>query len=201
MTENPTGMDKVTDMWFELALCRRDANEMAKALASFPPDFPIRGVPRTRAFCEGLAARAQHDMKGAERAFTAARVEVEKIVRDQPDDARALCVLGMIDAALGRKEDALHEGRRAVELIPLTKDAFTGAGLLTDLAVIYAWVGEKDLAIKQLEEVLPIPSDQISYGHFRLHPYWDPLRDDPRFEKLVQQSKKPVVVKDEAEQL
>jgi len=103
----------------------------------------------------------------------------------------------MIDAALGRKEDALREGRRAVELLPVTKDAFTGAGLLSDLAVIYAWVGEKDLAINQLEEVLRIPSNyrDVSYGQLRLSPVWDSLRGDPHFEKLLEESKKPVAVK------
>ena len=193
MTEDPNGMDSVADMWFELALCRRDASEMTKALASLPTQGII---PRTHSFYEGLAARARNDVKGAETAFKAARVELEKILRDQSDYAHALCLLGMTDAALGRKEDAIREGRRAVELVPVTKDAWTGAGLLTDLAVIYGWVGEKDLAIKQLEEVLRIPNDETSYGHLRLHPYWDPLRGDPRFEKLVEESKKPVVVKD-----
>ena len=81
-----------------------------------------------------------------------------------------------------------------MELLPVTKDAVTGAELLRDLAIIYAWVGEKDLAIKQLEEVLRIPSE-LSYGQLRLHPYWDPLRGDPRFEKLLEESKKPVAMK------
>ena len=79
-------------------------------------------------------------------------------MREQPDYAQALSTLGMIDAALGHKEDALREGRRAVELLPVTKDAMAGAELLTNLAIIYAWVGEKDLAIKQLDEVVRIPS-------------------------------------------
>jgi len=173
-------------MWLDLALCRRDPTEMARALASLPAG--------RHPFWEGVAARARNDATGAEAAFTAARVGAEKIVREQPDDFAALSVLGVIDAALGRKEEAIREGRRAVELLPVTKDAFTGAGLLTNLAIIYAWVGEKDLAIKQLEEVLPIPTDELSYGKLRLHPYWDPLRGDPRFEKLVEESKKPVAV-------
>jgi hypothetical protein len=75
----------------------------------------------------------------------------------------------MIDAALGRKEDALREGRRAVELLPVTKDAWTGAAVLTNLAIIYAWASEKDLAIKQLEELVRIRSP-VSYGQLRLHP-------------------------------
>jgi len=99
----------------------------------------------------------------------------------------------MIDAALGRKEDAIREGRRAVELLPVTKDAWTGAQVLTNLAITYAWAGEKDLAIKQLEELIRIPGP-VSYGQLRLHPFWDPLRGDPRFEKIVEEAKKPVAL-------
>jgi hypothetical protein len=85
-------------------------------------------------------------------------------------------------------------GRRAVELVPVTKDAVTGAEILRNLAITYAWIGEKELAIKQLEEALQIPS-HISYGQLRLHPWWDPLRDNPRFEKIVEEAKKPVALK------
>jgi TolB-like protein/tRNA A-37 threonylcarbamoyl transferase component Bud32/Flp pilus assembly protein TadD len=197
VTKDPSAVDRIADQWFDVALCRRDAAEMARALASLPPEGMISGVAgivaMPRSFLEGLASRVRNDSTGAETAFTAARVEMEKIVREQPDYAAALCGLGMIDAALGHKEDALREGRRAVELLPITKDAMAGAELLGNLAVIFAWVGEKDLAIKQLEEVLRIPSD-VCYGRLRLHPFWDPLRGDARFEKLLEESKKPVVL-------
>jgi len=76
------------------------------------------------------------DASGAETAFTAARIEMEKIMREQPDYAQVLCVLGMSDAALGHKEDAIREGRRAVELLPVTKDAMAGRAVLTNLAII-----------------------------------------------------------------
>ncbi len=142
---------------------------------------------------EGIAARARGDAHTARTAFTAARAEMEKIVSEQPDYAEALCMLGVIDAGLGRKEEALTEGRRAVELLPLTRDAMTGAELMTFLAIIYAWTGEKDLALKELTSLLEIPS-HLSYGQLRLHPYWDPLRGDPRFEKIVEESKKPVAL-------
>ena len=108
--------------------------------------------------------------------------------------AEALCVLGMSDAALGRKEEALAEGRRAVELCPVSKDAVLGAELLRNLALIHAWIGEKDQALKQLEEVLQIPSP-VSYGQLRLFPWWDPLRDDPRFERLISQAREAVQIK------
>ena len=137
-----------------------------------------------RSFLAGLVARARNDARGAETAFTAARGEMEKVVFEQPSNAQALCVLGMTQAALGRKEDALRASRRAVELLPVGKDALAGAAVLTTLAITYAWAGESDLAIKELEKVVRIPSP-ISYGQLRLHPFWDPLRGDPRFEKIV----------------
>ena len=145
-------------------------------------------------FCEGVAARARDDLAAAESAFTAARDEMAKVVNEQPDYAEALSVLGMSEAALGHNEDALRHSRRAVELFPVAKDAITGAEILRNLAITYAWAGEKDLALEQLEEVVRIPGP-ISFGQLRLHPCWDPLRDDPRFERLVTQAREPVQIK------
>ena len=120
----------------------------------------------------------------AKAAFIVARSEVEKIVEKQPDFAAALSLLGMIDAGLGRKEEALREGRRGCELLPISKDAIDGAALAVNLAQIYAWTGEKDLAIEQIEAVERVPN-YLSYGFLKLHPQWDSLRGDPRFEKIV----------------
>jgi len=117
-------------------------------------------------------------------AFAAARAEQEKLVQAQPDDAAALCVLGLIDAALGRKNEALQEGRRAVELTPIAKDALNGSGILFYFAMIAAWTGEKDLACEQLATAIRLPSP-LTYGNLKLMPFWDPLRGDPRFEKIV----------------
>jgi serine/threonine-protein kinase len=129
-------------------------------------------------------ARAAGDSIAERNAFLRARGEQERTVREQPDNGPPLCVLGMIDAALGRKEEAMAEGRRAVNLLPIAKDSATGAKLLEYLAVIYAWVGEKDLALAQLKQTLQQPGD-LSYGNLRLHPHWNALRGDPRFEKIV----------------
>ena len=90
----------------------------------------------------------------------------------------------MIDAALGRKDDAIREARRAVELLPVEKDAINGALAIEYLAVTYAWTGEKDQALQTLKKAVAIPGD-VSYGQLRLHPFWDPLRRDPEFEKIV----------------
>jgi TolB-like protein len=192
---DPSAVDAIAEQWLYLALCRRDVVEISSALASLSPVGVIpHNVRMPRSFCEGLAARTRGDAAASEKSFTAARVEMEKIVREQSDNAQALCVLGMIDAALGRKEDAIREGRRSVELLPVTKDALAGAAVLTNLAITYAWAGEKDLAVEQLEELVQIPSP-VSYGQLHLHPFWDPLRGDPQFEKLVEEAKQPVVLK------
>jgi len=103
-------------------------------------------------------------------------------------------VLGLIDASLGRKEEALREGRRAVDLLPIEKDQVGGNVMIKYLAMIAAWLGEKDLAYEQLDIALRRPSD-LSYGQLKLMPFWDPLRGDPRFEKLLEESKKPVALK------
>ncbi|PYK40536.1 MAG: hypothetical protein DME60_07845, partial [Verrucomicrobia bacterium] len=120
----------------------------------------------------------------AHAAFSAARVPQEEAVRARPDDGGALCVLGLIDAALGRKEEALREGRRAVDLLPLAKNALDGPDVLYSYAVICAWTGERDLAIEQLQALAKMPAG-AHYGDLRLDPDWDPLRGDPRFEKIV----------------
>ena len=196
--EDPSAADAIAEQWFYVALCRRHSTETAHALASIPPEgiVPVN-VRMPRQFCEGVAARARRDWRAAELAFNAAHDEMEKLVREQPDYAEALSVLGMVDAALGRKEEAVREGCRAAELFPISKDAVTGAEILRNLAITYAWAGEMDLALNQLEEVVRIYCP-MSYGQLRLHPWWDPLRDDPRFEKIVEEAKKPVAITGQA---
>jgi TolB-like protein len=195
VAEDPSAVDAIADQWFYLALCRRDSAEITRALASIPNEgiIPI-AVRMPRSFCEGVAARSQGNEPAARSAFTLACAEMTRLIDQQPDYAEALSVLGMSEAALGRKEDALQHGRRAVELFPVTKDAVTGGEILRNLAITCAWAGEKDLAINQLQELvhLPVP---ISYGQLRLHPWWDPLRDDPRFERPVEEARKPVALK------
>jgi hypothetical protein len=90
----------------------------------------------------------------------------------------------VIDAALGRKHEALNECRRAVELLPVEKDAFNGPLMIQWFAISAAWVGEKDLACEQLAAAIRYPGS-LSYGQLKLFPFWDPLRGDPRFEKII----------------
>jgi serine/threonine-protein kinase len=133
---------------------------------------------------EGLIARMTKDDGKAQSAFTAAHAEQEKIVEAEPNYAPPLCVLGLIDAAVGRKEEALREGRRAVQLLPLEKDAVAGTHMIAYLAMIAAWAGDNDLACQQLAAAIHRPS-HLSYGKLKALPFWDPLRGDPRFEKIV----------------
>ena len=184
--EDPTAAPDLAAQWFYVALCERDLSATAQALAAIPASGTAVDLNFPRSWCEALAARASGDSRAAQAAFLVAREEAAKSVHEQAGYAPGLTVLGLIDAALGRKDDALREGRHAVELLPVTKDSIDGAEVMKYLAVIYAWCGEKDLALEQIAATLRIPST-LSYGNLKLHPYWDPLRDDPRFEKIVAQ--------------
>ena len=185
LAEEPAGGLSFAESWLYLTLCERDFAAAERALAalgdhSFGPD----AMHLNRKFGEGLVARARGDAAAAQTAFAAARAQQEKTIVAQGEWAPALAVLALIDAALGRKEEALREGRRAVEILPVEKDALNGVRVREFLAMTYAWAGEKDLALEQLESVISYPAT-ASYGQLRLHPYWDPLRGDPRFEKIV----------------
>jgi TolB-like protein/Flp pilus assembly protein TadD len=175
----------VADRWIDLALNDRDAAAAERALAQLSPDgCHFASLPFPRSWCEGLAARLRGDQEAARRAFTATRDEAAQTVLNLPDFAGALGVLGMAHAALGEKEPAIRAGLRAVELEPISKDAVNGPVFVGNLAVIYAWVGEKELALEQLARATSVPS-YWSYGNLLLHPYWDPLRGDPRFDAIV----------------
>jgi tetratricopeptide (TPR) repeat protein len=182
---NPAAIDSVVAGWFTCALAERDAAAAADALVAVGENtFGTAGVHFSRTFCEGLVARMTKDEAKERSAFAAARAQQEKVVQAQPNYGPALCALGLIDAGLGRKEDALREGRHAIELLPVEKNAMDGIGLIEDFAMIAAWVGEKDLACQQLATAIRYPGN-LSYGQLKLLPYWDPLRGDPRFEKIV----------------
>jgi TolB-like protein/class 3 adenylate cyclase/Tfp pilus assembly protein PilF len=185
VTQHPALAEGLASAWLDFALCERDPASADRALAAVPAEgYGDEGFAFPRAWCSAIIARVRGNEAGARAGFTTARVEAAKFVRDQPNYGPALCVLGLIDAGLGRKEEAIGEGRRAVELLPVSKDAINGALLIEYLAVIYTWCGDKDHAIEQLGIVADMPSS-INYGQLKLHPYWDPLRGDPRFEKIV----------------
>ena len=167
------------------ALCERTPEAIARIIKNYAINGTNpNGVNYPRAYWEGFIARGQGDTKRAHAAFTAAREEVMKIAEEQPEFAPALSLLGMIDAGLGRNEEALREGRRACELLPIARDGVDGPSFAVNLAQIYAWTGNKDLAIEQITAVQRAPN-YLTYGMLKLHPQWDDLRGDPRFEQIV----------------
>jgi TolB-like protein/Flp pilus assembly protein TadD len=182
---NLDALPAIANDWLSCALAERDVAAAKDALNAFG-ETPLTdyAVHLNRSVIEGVLARMTKDEGKARSAFTAARAEPEKIVKAQPNYGPALCALGLIDAGLGRKEEALREGRRAVELLPVEKDAINGPVMIVYLAMIAAWVGDKDLACEKLA-IAARPPSTVSYGQLKLLPYWDPLRGDPRFEKIV----------------
>jgi len=186
VAQDPSAAPVIVFQWLALALSERDPAAAQHALAAMPPGGCYdENIPFPNSWCEGLVARLRGDEPAARAAFANARRELEQIVRDQPDYAAALCALGVVDAALGNKEDAIREGERAVELMPAGKSAIDGAMFTQYLTVIYAWTGDKDRAIQRLTEAVKLPGSHVTYGHLRLDPIWDPLRGDPRFDKIV----------------
>lgn len=185
LRDQPEATGDVAKAKLECALCQREAAAAENALTLVPATgIPLHGATFPRAWFEGLLARSLGDESRAREAFAKARSEAERIVGAQPDFAFAHSVLGLIDAGLGHRDDAIREGQHAVELLPVTRDSIDGPELIINLAIIFAWVGEPDLAMDQLEEAAAIPS-LVSYGLLKLHPQWDPLRGNPRFEALV----------------
>ena len=116
--------------------------------------------------------------------YNASRIFLEAEIQKHPDDARIHSSLGIAYAGLGRKQDAVREGKHAVELLPITREAVNGPERVLDLAQIYTMVGEQDAAIDLLQKLLSIPS-QLSVPLFKIDPAWNPLRNNPRFRKLI----------------
>lgn len=184
ISEDPKVAPEIDDP--DYALCERSLAAAARMLNHYPPGgvFTAYGVNCPRAYWEGVIARCNGDTVKAKAAFGVAREEVQKTLQKQPAFTAALSLLAIIDAGLDREEEAVREGRRACELLPISKDAVDGASFRLNLAQVYACMGEKDLAIEQIAELERFPN-LLSYGFLKLHPYWDSLRGDPRFEKIV----------------
>jgi TolB-like protein/Tfp pilus assembly protein PilF len=189
LAQGPSAIASAAANWFACALAERDPAAAERALVALGDNacWSEGLIILSRSVGEGLLARMTKDEAGARTAFEAARAQQEKIVQAQPDYGPALCVLALIDAALGRNDLALDEGRRAIALTPLEKDVNNGSRVLQYFAITAAWAGDKELALQQLEAGLRAPdaSLMLSYGALKLLPFWDPLRGDPRFEKIV----------------
>ena len=188
LVEDPSAAPVIVNSWLALILRERDPASAERALAAMPAGGGgcyDENIPFPNSWCEGLVARLRGDERAAHDAFIRARNELEQTLRNQPGYAQGLCALGVVDAALGNKEDAIREGERAVELSPVSKSSIEGPVLIQYLAVIYAWTGDKDCAIERLAKAAKLPGSHVTYGYLRLHPLWDPLRGDPRFEEIV----------------
>src|SRR5262249_81923 len=153
--------------------------------------FAFHGRPSDWAY--GKVARARGDKEKALAAFSAAREKEGARLRDKPENAVYLAELATLDAGLGKKEDAINEQRRRVEPMPIPKDSVKGPTLVADLALVYAWTGERDRALEQLEKIATIPGVLggfvVTYGDLLLNPCWDDLRGDPRFDKIIAAAK------------
>ena len=137
-----------------------------------------------KAWFEAIIARAKGDSARATEAFSNTRKILEQRLAIKPEDARTIAVLAQVDAGLGRKELAIQEAQHAVDLMPLSKDIYDGALLLEGLAQVYTWTNEPDRAIELLQKLATMPS-YVNYARLKLLPMWDPLRGDPRFQKIV----------------
>jgi serine/threonine protein kinase/Tfp pilus assembly protein PilF len=131
-----------------------------------------------------LLARLRGEPPDSNSEFVEARQQLSQKVMKSPGSAQLLSQLAVVDALLSNKESAVEEAKRAVEMLPIPKDAIDGPCLVINLAVVYAWVNEPDLAFATLALMTKTPSG-ICFGQLKREGYWDPLREDPRFEKLL----------------
>ena len=184
------GPEAAREVAFPLLVCswlQRDKAGADKAVALIPAEgiansFDEALIPRE--YCVGRTASLFGDKQLAQNALTGARAIFERTTREQPDYPQAWSYLGLTDAMLGRRDDAIREGKRACELLPYEKDSWVGPAFMTYLANIYAWCGEKDAALQQLEKTTSYPTG-IPYGELKQSPDWDALRGDPRFDEIV----------------
>jgi serine/threonine-protein kinase len=172
-----------TQVW--VMTLERKFPEALQVIQQFPGEILDTHTGRVpKAFFEGLVYHYQGDKLKAATAFEHARVVVEQLVRESPDDAPRHALLGEILAALGQKDAAISEGKRATELLPESQDAYDGPQISAALAEIYAWIGENDKALRLLDHLLQTPSG-ITVPLLKLDPVWDPLRQDARFQSLI----------------
>jgi TolB-like protein/Flp pilus assembly protein TadD len=189
-TANNLGEEDLDLYGVLLPLWSRDLDALFRNLSAMHADGAIiAGVNYPRSWFEALAARMLGDTSKAESAFAAARVQAASAVLADSTSNRKLGLLAMIDAGLGRREEAVEEARRAYDLA--SNVAIDAPVAACNLAIVYAWTGQSDLALDVLEKWITRPAganqpNQPTYGDFQLNPVWDPLRSNARFQALVQ---------------
>jgi tetratricopeptide (TPR) repeat protein len=179
----------IWDTRFIAALYLRDYDAANRVIAATPAKYADDALDGPSGWAEGLVARARGNKEKALAAFAAAREKMEAQKGDKPKDAPYFGGIAKLDAGLGRKEEAISEARRAVEMMPIAKGAVEGPIWVANLALVYAWTGERDRALEQLEIVATLPGWGPTYGDLRFNLCWDDLRGDPRFEKIVAAAK------------
>jgi tetratricopeptide (TPR) repeat protein len=183
----------LTQARWDLAMLERDYAAAEKVLTDSPPENFLDAANPPKTFFQGRTALARGDIELAQRYFAAARPDIEKLVRDDPDVAERHEKLALLYAYMQRKEDAVRESRRAVELEPESQNAFHGPLWAGNLALVYALVGEPDQAITLIERLLSTPGavhwpdfpSNITLADLRLRREWDSLRSNPRFQKIL----------------
>jgi TolB-like protein/Flp pilus assembly protein TadD/class 3 adenylate cyclase len=182
---DPDGLVTASRVWV-LMLQRKfaDALDVAQQFRGETLTYPMSG-PCPKAFLEGRLHLYQNDKMKAQAAFERARIVAEQLVRQAPDNPNRHAQLGAILGGLGLKEAAINEGKKAVELLPESEDAFTGPEVTAALAEIYVSVGEYDEAFRLLDHLLRVPNG-VMVPTLKLDPTWDPLRKDPRFQALIE---------------
>jgi TolB-like protein/predicted Ser/Thr protein kinase len=182
-------LEKIWDIRFMAALLLRDYDAANRVIATTPAKFAyVHGGHPPESWADGQVARARGDKQKARSVFAAARKRLDATWENKVKDEWYFAEVARLDAGLGRKEDAIREARRAVDLKPIAKDSVTGPQLVANLALVYAWTGERDRALEQLEIIAAIPAGP-PYGDLLLNPCWDSLRGDPRFDNIVAAAK------------
>jgi TolB-like protein/Flp pilus assembly protein TadD len=164
----------------------KEALAVASSGSRKPFDEQFQFVPRAQLLAEIYGLMGKRDLERMN--YDSSRVELEKRIKEQPDDARFHSALGIAYAGLGRKQDAIKQGKLGVELLPISKEAWRGTYRVWDLARIYTMVGEQSAALDLLEDLLSRPSD-LSGAWLRIDATWAPLRNNPRFQKLIAENK------------
>jgi TolB-like protein/Flp pilus assembly protein TadD len=191
LASEPASVEETAYFRLYAAMIERDEPAAKAALDAFPAigfaDTTNFYMPKD--WFTGLAARTFGDQARAQALFAAARAPVAKVTQEQPDFADAWSSLALIDAALGNKEDAVREGERGCELLPVSKDAFDGPALVANLAIVHAWTGDKAAALEEVASVANAPgatfTSGVTYGTLKRDPIWAPLQGDPRFEAII----------------